>query len=228
MINRARPHEHPLPPSPFKGPNPLPSPAERSRSAHCLPRDARAAPGRTAPTRRSMCTRTYGRFPSGTATSPERCGIGKFQQALVYRTPWHVDSAPREGDHRAGGRRLPPAGAAARGRPDLARGPTRRQGMEHGPAPDSRRSRRSAHHRSFAGLQGEASSRRAGLEDISVFDLCMQKAAPLAVCFLFNTHPVVPCVRRTEHRIVAQEEWHVCRWPQPQYEELTRQRGRPV
>src|SRR5215471_16601200 len=29
-------------------------------------------------------------------------GLGKLQQALVYRTPRHIETAPRKGDHRAG------------------------------------------------------------------------------------------------------------------------------
>ena len=97
--------------------------------------------------------------------------------------------------------------------PDLARGPACCQGMEHGQDRSRADAGAEQHHRSFARLQGEASSWRADFQDISTLDLRMEKAASLAVHFLFDAHPVGARVRRARHRIVAQEDRHVGRQP---------------
>src|SRR5262249_56542559 len=95
--------------------------------------------------------------------------------------------------------------------PDFARGPAGRQGMEHGEDRSRTDAGTEQHYRSFAGLQGEASSWRADFQDISTLDLRMEKAASLAVHFLFDAHPVGACVRRARYRIVAQEDRRVRR-----------------
>jgi len=108
----AAPPAHPTHP-PFKDPTPPPSPAGRYRSAHSLPRDTQAAPGRPAPTRRSMRTHRYGRLPYGTTTSPE-CRRPRQTPANsgIQNSMAHRDrSAQRRPSGRDRG--LPPVGEAA-------------------------------------------------------------------------------------------------------------------
>jgi hypothetical protein len=63
--------------------------------------------------------------------------------------------------------------------PDFSRGLGRRQGMKHGQDRSRADPGTEQHYRSFAKLQGEASSWRADFEDISTPDLLCRKLLPL-------------------------------------------------
>ncbi len=79
--------------------------------------------------------------------------------------------------------------------PDFARRPARRQGVEHRQHGGRADPGTEQHHRSLAGLQGEASSRRADFEQISTLDPRVEKRAALAVRFLLDADPVGASVR---------------------------------
>src|SRR5262245_21165234 len=82
------------------------------------------------------------------------------------------------------------------------------------------------HHRSIAGLEDEAASGLADVEDVTYADVAAQELPPGPVRLELDAHPVLLVGDRARERVAAEERRALRSRSQPEHDELSRKRGR--